>query len=383
MHAAIENALDVPHTAFLHGGLFRQDRDRRPIDVVIRRWWGRDTRSAGWHNPGMLDPRLRPPETKGQTSVARVPDDWYVACASEALRDAPLPTTMLGTPLVLFRDADGNPGALLDRCPHRNVPLSLGRVVGPHLECGYHGWQFDRGGACRAVPGLCGPHEARGRRVQSFATREVDGYVWVYGTPDAPRRRAVHRRARVPGGRGLDARRDRERARRPAHRVPARGPVPAGPGPPAHRRGHPPVGLVGRILARGDGELFHWDRFILPCIAQVEYQLGEGSHLVVNSMWTPIDDFRTRMFAAITFRLPVPGWTVTPVLKPLAMKIFNQDAVVLARQTETIRQFGGEQFMSTDIDTLGPSILKLLRAAERGDRAPMDAPEEKHIRMLV
>lgn len=357
----------------------------------------------------MLDPRLRPPETKGQTSVARVPDDWYVACASEALRDAPLPTTMLGTPLVLFRDADGNPGALLDRCPHRNVPLSLGRVVGPHLECGYHGWQFDRGGACRAVPGLCGPHEARGRRVQSFATREVDGYVWVYGTPDAEPVREPFRIPHLDDARftvvreSLEVEGSMHAAIENALDVPHTAFLHGGlfrqdrdrrPIDVVIRRWHDrveaqyigeerPTGLVGRILARGDGELFHWDRFILPCIAQVEYQLGEGSHLVVNSMWTPIDDFRTRMFAAITFRLPVPGWTVTPVLKPLAMKIFNQDAVVLARQTETIRQFGGEQFMSTDIDTLGPSILKLLRAAERGDRAPMDAPEEKHIRMLV
>src|SRR5204862_4638022 len=27
LHAALENALDVPHTAFLHGGLFRGGRD--------------------------------------------------------------------------------------------------------------------------------------------------------------------------------------------------------------------------------------------------------------------------------------------------------------------------------------------------------------------
>ena len=36
-----ENALDVPHTAFLHRGLFRSDGTRRPIDVVIRRWHDR------------------------------------------------------------------------------------------------------------------------------------------------------------------------------------------------------------------------------------------------------------------------------------------------------------------------------------------------------
>ena len=37
----------------------------------------------------------------------------------------------------------GAPGALLDRCPHRSVPLSFGKVADGRLQCGYHGWAFD------------------------------------------------------------------------------------------------------------------------------------------------------------------------------------------------------------------------------------------------
>jgi len=36
-----ENALDVPHTAFLHAGLFRKDRSRRPIQCEVRVWQDR------------------------------------------------------------------------------------------------------------------------------------------------------------------------------------------------------------------------------------------------------------------------------------------------------------------------------------------------------
>ena len=36
--------------------------------------------------------------------------------------------TLFSTPLVVYRNADGQIGALLDRCSHRNVPLSLGKV---------------------------------------------------------------------------------------------------------------------------------------------------------------------------------------------------------------------------------------------------------------
>jgi phenylpropionate dioxygenase-like ring-hydroxylating dioxygenase large terminal subunit len=36
VHAALENALDVAHTSFLHGGLFRGVQERNPIDVELK-----------------------------------------------------------------------------------------------------------------------------------------------------------------------------------------------------------------------------------------------------------------------------------------------------------------------------------------------------------
>jgi len=41
----------------------------------------------------------------------------------------PLRVVIAGASIVLFRGASGEIGALLDRCPHRGVALSLG-VVG-------------------------------------------------------------------------------------------------------------------------------------------------------------------------------------------------------------------------------------------------------------
>ncbi|HMB68452.1 MAG TPA: Rieske 2Fe-2S domain-containing protein, partial [bacterium] len=93
--------------------------------------------------------------------VAR--DGWYIACEARDLRDRPRATTLFGVPLVLFRGADGRPAALLDRCPHRNVPLSLGRCRNGELECGYHGWRFDGRGECTFVPGLAEQRASAGR----------------------------------------------------------------------------------------------------------------------------------------------------------------------------------------------------------------------------
>ena len=93
------------------------------------------------------DGRLRPP------SHFASDDHWYVACLSADLSrkgDRPVKRTILGSPLVLFRDAEGRAAALVDRCPHRNAPLSFGRIRPDDrtLECGYHGWRFDGAGRC-------------------------------------------------------------------------------------------------------------------------------------------------------------------------------------------------------------------------------------------
>src|SRR5262245_44940256 len=133
-----------------------------------------------------LDPILAPPPTKGHLSVAKLCRYWYVACRSEDLSHAPLARTVLGLPLVLFRNASGAATALLDRCPHRNVPLSLGRVLpNGRLECCYHGWQFDGEGVCRLIPGLPGEQNVRERRAPACAVREQQGFVWVFPTLDA------------------------------------------------------------------------------------------------------------------------------------------------------------------------------------------------------
>lgn len=51
---------------------------------------------------------------------------------------------------MLYRDANGTPHALADRCPHRFAPLSMGKPChgGASAECPCHGLRFDGGGAC-------------------------------------------------------------------------------------------------------------------------------------------------------------------------------------------------------------------------------------------
>ncbi len=353
-----------------------------------------------------LEPRLTPPATRGHTSVARLPAFWYVACQSRELGTQPTRRTILGIPIALFRNGQGQIGALLDRCPHRNVPLSEGKVLETgYLECRYHGWQFDVTGLCKLVPGLCGPSEAKGRRAEGFPVREQDGLIWVYPTPDAAPQREpfslplVSQREYTTVVREVSVTASVHAAAENALDVPhtaylhrglfrsgTRNKIEA-----VVRRWHDrveaeyvgeprPPGLVGRLLSPSGGTVEHWDRFYLPSVAQVEYRLGPENHILVTTAMTPVSDFDTRMIAVISFRLRLPSRLVKLFLTPLAMRIFRQDAEILERQTDAIRRFGGEQFMSTDVDVLGREIWRLLRRAERGEAEP--SPDEPTVRRL-
>jgi hypothetical protein len=147
-----------------------------------------------------------------------------------------------------------------------------------------------------------------------------------------------------------------------------------------------PKGLAARMLAPGGGEVTHYDRFILPSIAIVDYSLGDRTHFCVTTLCTPVSDWHTKLYAVVSFRLPwfVPKWLVKLALEPIGRKIFSQDAKMLEAQTGVIHEFGGEQFVSTEIDVLGPHIWRLMKAAERGHvEATDDDPFEKRIQMNV
>lgn len=352
------------------------------------------------------DPKLRPQDTKEHRSVAAVRKAWYIAAESSDLGQKPRGVVVLGQPLVLFRGADGTPSALLDRCAHRNVPLSLGEVVSGQLQCGYHGWRYDGTGICRHVPGLCGESEGPARRVPGFPCMEREGYLWVWMDPDAepdcepwelptlgPGYTRVRKTVTFPGSvhatleNALDVphtaylHRGYFRGAGASHELEVVVRRSAG-GVEAEYIGEPrPSGLAGMLLAPGGGVVEHFDRFFLPSVGQVEYRLGSRSHFLVTSICTPISDFETLVFAEVAFRLPLPGWLVRPFIQPLAMRIFEQDRVMLRAQTEAIERFGGEQFVSTEIDVLGGPIWRLLRAAERGETPDSHEPSERRLKI--
>ena len=108
---------------------------------------------------------------------------WWAAALSESVDDKrPLAVVCNGEALVLFRNAAGEACALEDRCPHRRVPLALGKVTQKGLQCGYHGWTFDgTTGACNAIPNLRAEERVPPRYgARSYRVAEDSGFVHVW-----------------------------------------------------------------------------------------------------------------------------------------------------------------------------------------------------------
>lgn len=354
-------------------------------------------------------------EESSKTLAAMTPKvtrAWYVACLSRELVHGKLLVRKLhGLPVVLFRDKAGKAAALLDRCPHRNVPISCGSVVEGAAQCGYHGWRFQGDGECIELPGYDGTADHAARRATAYPVREQQGLVWIWTEPevtpdvepfsipaaDDPNYLTVVRPMPTPGSlhmvieNALDVphtaflhgglfRTDRP-DRRPIRAVVTR----------FHDRvqcefigEERPSGLAARLLAPSGGELTHFDRFFLPSITQVEYKLGDDAHLLLHGCCTPVDDFETIVYAVVCIKTRLPRWLVKLVVEPVALKIFGQDRLILGMQKDTLHTFKEARFASTDLDVLGLHILRLMTRASRGEPPDTEAaPFVREVTMWV
>jgi phenylpropionate dioxygenase-like ring-hydroxylating dioxygenase large terminal subunit len=112
---------------------------------------------------------------------------WYVLMESKQVKDKPVGVTRMGEKMVFWRDASGQVSCLRDRCVHRGVELSKGQVIHDHLQCPFHGFEYDASGRITVIP-------ANGKsapvpevfRVHSYPTYEAHGLIWVWWGEDPP-----------------------------------------------------------------------------------------------------------------------------------------------------------------------------------------------------
>jgi len=115
-------------------------------------------------------------------------NQWYIILESNEVKAGkPVGVTRMGEKLVLWRDADGQVVCMLDRCPHRGVALSAGKLIEGRIQCPFHGFEFDRSGRCVLIPanGKNAP-VPKTFQAASYPTCEKHGFIWIWwGEPRA------------------------------------------------------------------------------------------------------------------------------------------------------------------------------------------------------
>lgn len=114
---------------------------------------------------------------------------WFPVARTDQVAAKPRPLSLLGVRLTIYRMPDGVRIAR-DKCPHRGLQLSTGRVEGDELVCAYHGLRFGSDGHCREAPEKLALKALDGLKVTLFSAVERHGFVWTclepQGEPGIP-----------------------------------------------------------------------------------------------------------------------------------------------------------------------------------------------------
>jgi nitrite reductase/ring-hydroxylating ferredoxin subunit len=298
---------------------------------------------------------------------------WYIACRSRQLAKGPLARTILGEALAIFRDASGTAAALVDRCAHRNLALSRGKVTADGLRCAYHGWSWGADGHCTRIPSACEPDACRAIRVKAYPVKEQQGFVWAWmasaekAEPD--REPPLFPWLGEPGWRHFVMERVFEADA--FHCVENFLDVP--------HTAHVHRGLflgeermdswIGKLLVPAGSSVRHVDRFQLPYVTRVDYRMSEKRQYVVMSQCTPEGPERTRVFTYLGFRFEPLGGLIQLLFQPFAGAILNQDVEILRQQTDDLRRTGAARFLYHDTDAIARGIRELIDGKSLAGRA--------------
>jgi phenylpropionate dioxygenase-like ring-hydroxylating dioxygenase large terminal subunit len=311
-----------------------------------------------------------------------------MAALSRDLGRQPLARSVADTPVVLFRTATGEAAALIDRCPHRNYPLSDGAVAEGGLQCPYHGWRFGPDGACLEVPG-CALASGDGNRLAAtpVAVRELNGAVLVrlesggddlpdlepWGAPDHDHfwwSQGVWR------GRALDALENvldpfhtnfihDGIIRRSTRRIPVRLSVRTGENwiESIIDQPQPDLGWMSRLLEPPRER--SRTRLYSPTLVQARWEGPRGLTLCVTVFFTPVSPRTLRPFACFTTpRGRGPGWLKEAAIRMFLEPVVAQDRRALSRQLDNLERFGAPRFLQGPGDLLGARVARLYQGEQ-------------------
>lgn len=326
---------------------------------------------------------------------------WYVVAQTQDIQAKPFRAELLGEWLVLFRNDQGEITALRDRCLHRSVRLSEGRVENGQLRCMYHGWLYDKAGQVVNIPSE-GDAVPKGpcRKAPKFHVRELDGLVFVclaetpaltepFRSPhyaakgwatvrlvnrfknnvtncvenfvDVPHTTFVHPKIfRDPEGHMVRLDMERKDGKVRVDYVNEK-----------HK-----LGLFSWFLNPSSEPYGHVDTFHQPNITSVEYHFSATKHFYITSQSVPISDTESMVYTDLTYQFGIFTAVARPFVKKLGQAVIDQDLVILKNQMETIEKYP-DAFQNSSVDLMHVWIESIRDAIEAG-KDPMALPEKRH-----
>ena len=104
---------------------------------------------------------------------------WHPVTLAENVGERPYAAKLLDERIVICRLGD-RWAVFSDLCIHRGTPISLGRIEGDTVVCGYHGWQYNAEGKCVRIPSIPPEHPIPKKAcLTRYPTEERYGIVWV------------------------------------------------------------------------------------------------------------------------------------------------------------------------------------------------------------
>ncbi|MDJ0737798.1 MAG: aromatic ring-hydroxylating dioxygenase subunit alpha [Nostocaceae cyanobacterium] len=328
-------------------------------------------------------------------------DFWYIVALSKQLNSKTvLQRTILGEWLAIFRDQNGKPVALQDRCIHRNSRLSQGKLCQGKIHCPYHGWIYDQTGKVVAVPAQGEEFQITAtRRTIRYDTTEQDGYVYVRLSPqpqeaftpfrmpyyqqpgwetlrvinrfhnnvtncaenfiDIPHTASVHPGIfRTPRQQKLEMTVERRNGSVFAQ----------------YHNETSNLGWFSRFLNRKGKEIKHIDSFHMPNITSVEYDMGKHRRLFITSQSIPETEDSTLVYTDVTFNYGIWNKLAKPFVYWTAQYIINQDIKALGIQWEVIAKYGAK-FAHTPADTIH-LFVESIRDRIAGGEDPRNLPHK-------
>lgn len=325
---------------------------------------------------------------------------WFAVARADRLKDKPLAVTVLDTPLVLARLPAGGMVALEDRCPHRQAPLSAGRIVRDGIQCPYHGWTFGAGGRCTAIPGLPPQECLPTVGARNVEVTQIDGLIWVRLSAEGPPAPPA-----MVSEASAGSRRFLWQTRWNAYVVDA---IENFLDPLHTHLVHP--GLVRkdgqrdavqvRVVTTEDGfmvdyqgqakqsgllyRLFESPRaserahFAGAGSACIEYRYRNGSVVRISLHFTPESADRTHVFATLHMENRwAPAWVVRAFVWPFLKKVATQDQRILELQAANMKRFPKTRGVSTRLDLVREHLEKIWQPAEQPE--PIAAGKETMI----